>query len=247
MPDAVHRGDVNAIRDGVTALHGAPGVVLRRAVRLLLARMPANRRGVEKHGRAPQRRQPRRLRIPLVPADERPDAPDARVKGPKAEVARSEVELLVIRGIVRDVHLAIEAHHATVGVDDGGAVVIDAGSAALEDGRDHRHLIRFGDAAQGVRGRTGHGLSQVKPGCVLALAEVLRTEKLRQADNPSARTLRLPHARHGLFQVLGGVGPRGHLHQAHGELARRLDHVMRVHKSQGFAKVVPAREVKTTD
>src|SRR5439155_273438 len=104
MPDAVHRGDVNAIRDGVTALHGAPGVALRRADRLLFARMPANRRGIEQHRRAPERRQPRRLRIPLVPADERSDAPDARIKGPKAEVARGEVELLVVGGIVRDVH-----------------------------------------------------------------------------------------------------------------------------------------------
>ena len=238
MSAAIRHSDVNAIRDGVAALHGAPGVMLRRAERLLLVRVPANRRGVEKHGRAPQRHQPRRLRIPLVPADERPDAPDARVESPKAEVARSEVELLVVGRIVRDVHLAIQAHHATVRVDDGGAVVIDAGGAALEDGRDHRHLLLFGDAAQGVRGGTGHGLSQVKPGCVFALAEVLRTEKLRQADNPGARTRRLPNARHRLVQVLSGVGPRGHLHQAHGELARRLDHVMSLHKSQGFAKLV---------
>ena len=50
---AVDRGDVDAVGDGVRALNGSPGVVLRRAEFRLLRRMPADGRGVEEHVRRP--------------------------------------------------------------------------------------------------------------------------------------------------------------------------------------------------
>ena len=42
VADAVHGGDVAAVRDGVTALDGFPRAVLFDAVFFLLARMPAD-------------------------------------------------------------------------------------------------------------------------------------------------------------------------------------------------------------
>src|SRR5690348_18508869 len=47
VADAVHRRHVAPVRDGVSALNGAPGVELFRAVRGSLLRMPADGSGIE--------------------------------------------------------------------------------------------------------------------------------------------------------------------------------------------------------
>ena len=84
MPDAVDGGDINAVGDGVGALDGLPRIILRRAELLFLRRVPADGRGIEQHLRALQRREPRALGIPLVPANERADAASGRVDGLEA-------------------------------------------------------------------------------------------------------------------------------------------------------------------
>src|SRR6185312_16248992 len=108
VPDAVDDRDVDAVGDRVRALDRLPGRALRHAVLGLLARVPADRRRIEEHGGAAERREPRAFRVPLVPADESPDPPRLDVEGLEAEVARREVELLVEQRVVRDVHLAVE-------------------------------------------------------------------------------------------------------------------------------------------
>src|SRR5690349_24865453 len=95
-------------------LDGAPRLNLRVTPFVLLGRMPADRGRVEEHLRAEQRRDPRRFRIPLVPADQYadrgvaglPDLEAVRFAGSLAvivEVAVSggEVVLLVEERIVR--------------------------------------------------------------------------------------------------------------------------------------------------
>ena len=109
VADAVDGRDVDAVRDRVRALDGLPGLALGGAVLRLLARVPADGGRVEEDGRAPQRGEPRGLRVPLVPADEGADAARASVEGLEAEVAGREVELLVEERVVGDVHLAVEA------------------------------------------------------------------------------------------------------------------------------------------
>ena len=71
VADAIDRADVDSVGDGVRALDGEPGVVLRRAPLFFLRRMPADGGGIEEHVRTLQGGQPRALRIPLVPADQR--------------------------------------------------------------------------------------------------------------------------------------------------------------------------------
>ncbi len=139
VPDAVDRGDVEPVGDRVAALHGDPGVALGRAVLGLLVRMPADGGGIEEDFGAGERRQACPLRIPLVPADERGDAPGARVERGEAQVARREIELLVVGRVVGDVHLAVEAEQLPVGVEDRGAVVVQARRPPLED-RGHNDL-----------------------------------------------------------------------------------------------------------
>jgi hypothetical protein len=71
----------------------SPGIPLALAVGFLLVRMPADRRQVEEDLGAAQRRQPRALRIPLIPADQGADPSRGRVERAKPEIARSEIEL----------------------------------------------------------------------------------------------------------------------------------------------------------
>ena len=168
--------------------------------------MPADRRRVEQHLRAHQARDARRLRIPLVPADQHADRRVARL--PHAEAARlaclfavvvemavagREVVLLVEQRIVRDVHLAVDAEEAPVGVDDRRRVAVDAGRLPLEDRHDDddRQLTR--ERLHRVRRRTGNRLGQVEAVALLRLAEVERVEQLLQADDLRAAPGRVPH------------------------------------------------------
>ena len=91
-----------------------------------LAGMPADGGGVEEDLRALQRGQPRGFGIPLVPADQHADLAVAGLPGAEAEVARREIELLVVKRVVRDVHLAVDAQQRAVGVNDRRGVVVDA-------------------------------------------------------------------------------------------------------------------------
>jgi hypothetical protein len=52
------------------------------------------------------------------------------------EIARREVELFVVGGIVRDVHLPVDAGHGAVGLEDCDGVMIEPGRPALEQRRD---------------------------------------------------------------------------------------------------------------
>src|SRR5438270_775695 len=69
MGDAVWHRDIAAIGDCMTALDRFPGGMLRCAKLLLFRRMPADCCGIKNNLCAVQRRQARRFRIPLVPAD----------------------------------------------------------------------------------------------------------------------------------------------------------------------------------
>ena len=83
MSHAIHHRHVHAVGDGVGALNGAPGIVLRLAELRFLRGMPADRGGIEQNLRALQRGQARAFGIPLVPADQRADSADAVSKARK--------------------------------------------------------------------------------------------------------------------------------------------------------------------
>src|SRR5579872_3692472 len=106
--DAIYDRDINAVGDRVGALDGAPGVVLRHAKFGLLRRVPADCCRIKKNLRALQCRQPCALGIPLIPADERAKFSGAGVERTESEIAWSEIKLLVVEGVVGDVHLAVE-------------------------------------------------------------------------------------------------------------------------------------------
>ena len=172
MSDPVHRGHVAAIRNRVASLNGAPGVELLGAVRRLFLRVPADRRRVEEDIRALQRGEASSLGIPLVPAHERPDSSHARVERAKPEVAGREIVFLVVGRVVRDVHLAVHARHPPIDVDRRGAVVVQSGSPALEDGRDDDHPRLLRRLPERVRARSGDRLGEIEHASVFGLGEV---------------------------------------------------------------------------
>ena len=106
---AVDGADVDAVGNGVAPLDRFPGRLLLGAVLRLLRREPTDGGWVEQDLGAAQGGEARGLRVPLVPADQHPDAAKAGVPASEAEVARGEVELLVVLRIVGNVHLPVLA------------------------------------------------------------------------------------------------------------------------------------------
>src|SRR5947209_4007617 len=88
VADAICRGDVDAVGKRMRPLNQLPRLLLGWTILFLLARMPADGRGIKEDLRPLQSRQPGRFGIPLVPADQDADPPAARVEGTKTKVAR---------------------------------------------------------------------------------------------------------------------------------------------------------------
>src|SRR5437764_6646496 len=108
------------------------------AVLGLFLRMPSNRGGIKQDFSALHGRQAGALGIPLVPANEHADLAVAGVPGTKAKVARREIELLVVKRIIRNVHLAVDAEERAVGINDGSGIMVNSGASLLEKrGHDH--------------------------------------------------------------------------------------------------------------
>src|SRR5208282_5199587 len=111
--------------------------------------------------------------IPLVPTDERPEFAEIGVESLKSKVARGEVELFVVKRVIRNVHLTIDALQLACAIDHSRSVVINTGSAALEQRSDNRNLQLTGDFAEALGRRAGNRLGQIKQRYVFTLTEVL--------------------------------------------------------------------------
>src|SRR5207302_6556134 len=198
-----------------------PGVELSRAELLLFRRMPADGRGIKKNIRAAQARETRAFRIPLVPADQSADPAVPRVEIGKAQITRSEIELLVVERIVRDVHLAVKPEQRTVGVEHGGGVVMKPGGAALEDRRDDDHPQLACELAERFRGGAGNRFGQIEALGIFFAAKILSTKQLLEANDLNAAPGRFADALDGAREICGGVGGAFPLQQPDGQ---RLDH-----------------------
>src|SRR5262249_23853765 len=161
--------------------------------------------------------QARSLRIPLVPAYQDADTAEPGVEGAKTQVTGREIVLLVIERIVRNMHLAVKPKKATVRVQDGCGVVIDADRSFFEDRGDDNGLTIPGNRGKGVRSRTGNGLRQVKKCGILALAEIRGAKQFLQADYVGAGGRSLTDSGHGSRQVGFEVRSAAHLHQANAD------------------------------
>ena len=95
---AVDGADEDSVGDGVGALGGLPGVVLGYAELLFFGGVPADGGGEEEDFCSAEDGEAGAFGVPLVPADECADGALGGLRGFEAEVAGSEVELLVVRG-----------------------------------------------------------------------------------------------------------------------------------------------------
>src|ERR1043166_2781218 len=114
MTDAVRRRDIATVGNGVAALDRFPRRMLRRPAPLLLRWMPADGRRIKNDFRAAQCGQARRFRIPLVPTNADADFPAGGLPGLEPEIARCEIKFLVIKWVVRNVHLAVLTDHFSI-------------------------------------------------------------------------------------------------------------------------------------
>ncbi len=221
MPDAVHGSHVHAVGDGVGALDGLPRVELRGAELVFLRRVPADRRGIEQHFGALQRREPRAFGIPLVPANQRAHAAKGGIHGLKAQIARREVILLVIKRIVGDVHLAVDAGDLAVGVERDCRVVVEPRRAPLEERSNNGHP---GFARQLQPACPWKGPESAPPGRRGADPRAGRNIACGRvrAGRRSARPAAPPRecGRSAAGEVRLRVGAHAHLHEGDREFAR---------------------------
>ena len=135
------------------------------------------------------------------------------------EVSGREVELFVIQGIIRNVHLPVDAEQAAVPVDHRCRVVEQPGRPPLEEGNDEHDPKISGHLTQGLGRGAGDGLGQIEKPGVFGLTEVWRREELLQAHDLSALGRGGPYAVEGLHPVALRLLQAGHLDEPHGELA----------------------------
>ena len=232
-------GHKTAIGHGVTALDGFPRAVLVHAKLFFLARMPADGCGIKKNLRALHRRESRRLRIPLIPADEHADLTVLRLPRAKARVAGCEIKLLVEERVVGDVHLAVDAQKRAIGVNDDGGVVIETGGALLKKRSDDDDLVFLGELLEGRRTRAGDAFGELEILVILALTEILRNEKFLRADDFRAVSGRAFGEAKCLLQIGFGLRTAGVLKQSEGDDVRFAGgHSVR-NVVAGFSRVKP--------
>src|SRR4030095_12151211 len=189
--------------------------MLAGAVLLLLTGWPADCGRVEKNLGSAQRGQTRCLGVPLVPADQNADPSVACLPGRKAKVSRREIKLLMVERIVGNMHLAVLAEIASIGIEDGGGIVVDARSPALEQGNNYDQLKLSSQLAHKFRRGTGDFFGKSEVCMVLDLAEVRRLEKLLQANHLGAVRRGLLDARDCLFEIGFRLPRTRHLDQSH--------------------------------
>ena len=204
MADAVARQYRQAVGHRMAAMAQHPGIALAVLLVLHVIRIPTDGGGVEQQLRASQRHQPRRFRIPLVPAHQHAQAADRGVDRSEAQIAGGEVELLVEARVVGDVHLAVLAQQGAVLLQDHGGVVVQAGGAALEQRADDDHAVLLRQRTQARGAGAGNRFGQVELGGRFVLAEIGAVVQFLQQHQPRALGGGLGHA--GLDHGQVGLG-----------------------------------------
>ena len=162
MAYAIDRHHRQSVGHGMAALHRGPSLALSLLLLGGVATLVADGRGIDEQLRTRQGHHTSAFGIPLVPANLHAKAAHACVNGLKAEVAGREIELLVVGGVVGDVHLAIFACDAAIALQDYGRIVVEARGATLKQGGDNHDAVLLGQGAEEIGRRTRDGFGQVE-------------------------------------------------------------------------------------
>ena len=96
------------------------------------------------------------------------------------QIARGEVELLVVGRIIRDVHLTIDACNGTVFLKNDSRVMIKSCSTTLKEGCDDHHPKLLGEFAIELRRRSRDGFCEVEVVHIFHLTEIQGVVQLLQ-------------------------------------------------------------------
>ena len=200
--DADHR---QAVGDGVGALADDPGLALTLLLLPGVGRVEADGGGVDEEIGPGQGHQPCRFRVPLVPADQQPELADGGGDGGEAEIAGGEVELLMIAGVVGDMHLAVLAGDGAVPLQHHRGVVGQPRRPRLEQAQDQDDAEFAGQRREVFRRRPGDGFGQVEVAGLLGLAEVEPGVQLLQHHQLGAASGSLANGGAALGEVGGAI------------------------------------------
>src|SRR5215472_3765255 len=218
---AIDDGDIYSVGDGVGPLDRAPGVMLSHSRLRFFRRMPADCRRIKQNLGALQRGEPRALGIPLIPTDQRSQFARAGLERAEAEISGSEIELFVIEGVVRDVHLAVETAERSVFIEDGCRIVVHARGAFFKEGCNQDNSIFAGCSGQCFATRARDRFGKIEERVVFTLAKILGLEKFRQTDDLRASSRGVGDAAERLFEILLWLRAARHLDQGYAIFFRR--------------------------
>ena len=189
----------------MTALNGEPGFLLARAFCGIVARIPADRSGVEQHIRTGQRHQAGGLWKPLVPTDHHTETSDRGGDGMKSLVAWCEIEFFLVARVLRNVHLAIAPGQRTIIFEYHRGIVVEAGGAAFEHRADHDQTVVPGQPTQVAGGGAGYRLGKVETLGIFGLAKIRVIVQFLQQDQVRAPRCRGTDLAGDVIQIAAGV------------------------------------------
>jgi hypothetical protein len=100
----------------------------------------------------------------------------------EAEVTGGEIELLVVSGVVGDVHLVVFAGDGAVALNDHCRVVVEACCALLEKGGDDDDIALFGNGSEELCRWAGNGLGEVEEVDIFRLTEIKTVVQFLEDD-----------------------------------------------------------------
>ena len=112
--------------------------------------------------------------IPLVPADEHAELAHGSLNRLETEVARSEVELLIVGWVIRNVHLAVFAGDGSILLNHYCRIVVKSWCTSLEKRGDDDYAEVFGQFAVEIGGGTRNRFCQVEIIHIFYLTEIKR-------------------------------------------------------------------------
>src|SRR3974377_875913 len=124
MTHPVNGRHINPISDRMGSLNGFPGLLMDVPIPALFGWMPANSRRIKDDSGSLEGHQTGSLREPLVPTNQYPDLSEASNKRVKALISWSKIELLIIQGVVRNMHLSVGSEQGAICVENHCRVVI---------------------------------------------------------------------------------------------------------------------------
>lgn len=212
-PHSICRAHIATVSNCMSPHRGFPRVVLHRSVLLSFLKMPADGRGKQDDLCSTKGHQSSRLRVPLIPADANTQASVTRLGHGKPEVAWCKIEFLVISGVVRNVHLAVDTNQLSIGVKRERGIVVQAMRPTLKQGTGHYHRVLLGGLFKQLTGGPIQRLRQIESHVILGLTRVLSIEDLLKAYNMGPHLGRFGNTFDGFIDVLLLVRGTGHLNQ----------------------------------